>query len=976
MAKTCMIVSHTHWDREWYEPFQRFRLRLVRLLDRLLSILECDPDYRYFTLDGQTIVLDDYLEIRPERQEELRRHVQQGRVLIGPWYVLVDEALVSGEALVRNLLLGAHEADRWGAKMAVGYIPDPFGHISQMPQILRGFGIDSAVLARGVGDRPTELLWESPDGSAVLLCNLRDSYDNAAHLPVRDETAFAQEIERLCANLAPNATTESFLLMNGTDHMEPQAELPHMIQAARRQLHDMGIVHGTLPMYINAVKHSLGLSPSASPELAQEKLQTVKGELRSSQRRHLLPGVLSARMWIKQRNDRVQNLLEKWTESFTALAVMLLDTGLTWDSRDSSHALIWQAWKYLLQNQPHDSICGCSVDQTHREMVTRFDWAEQIGEEVAMRSMLALAQQIETRSARLLAPYIPVTVFNPLNGERTDLVEANIQVPGSLEQFQLLDADGRAAPYQVLSRRSSEFASLQLGRDEVLGLAAMVEMIAGMGLAVQEIRVAGPDRHTGPDLATLDVTLVGGGHTDPGLISRALQQVEAVLADETVRAFQVRAHQATSVEFCFAAQGVPGCGYKTYYLAAGEGPAPAITATCAGAREETETHAATRPWRMENAFLTVDVSPTDGTLTLTHKPSGATYPALHRFVDSGDRGDEYNYCPPESDLLVDAPIGRPQMTWMERGPARWTIEVQQTYVLPAALSADRSRRSQETVECSITSRISVSQGVPRVDICTDVTNRARDHRLRVLFATHRRVDCSEAESAFDVVQRPLGVPADTDGWAEQPVPTHPQQAFVDVSDGRSGLLVANRGLPEFEVRQEADGTATIALTLLRCVGWLSRDDFPCRQGHAGPAMETPEAQCLGQATCHYALVPHTGSWQEAYVHAHAFHSPLRAIGTDSHPGTLPATGNLVRLEGQGLVLSAIKGSEAADGLIVRAYNITPQPSQARLSACRPIRRAALIDLAEQEQCALQPDASNAITLEVKGKQIVSVKLGF
>jgi alpha-mannosidase len=254
----------------------------------------------------------------------------------------------------------------------------------------------------------------------------------------------------------------------------------------------------------------------------------------------------------------------------------------------------------------------------------------------------------------------------------------------------------------------------------------------------------------------------------------------------------------------------------------------------------------------------------------------------------------------------------------------------------------------------------------------------------VLFPTRRHVGCSEAESAFDVVQRPLGVPADTDGWAEQPVPTHPQQTFVDVSDGRTGLLVANRGLPEFEVlaegpgtsREEADGTATIALTLLRCVGWLSRDDFPCRQGHAGPAVETPEAQCLGRATCHYSLVPHAGSWQDAYAHAHAFHSPLRAVGTDPHKGTLPAMGSLVRIEGQGLVLSAIKAAEASDGLIVRMYNITPQPSRARLSACRPIRRAELVDLAEQEQAALQPDASSAVTVEVKGKQIVTVKLGF
>ncbi len=976
MAKTCMIISHTHWDREWYEPFQRFRLRLVHLLDSLLAILARDPAYRYFTLDGQTIVLDDYLEIRPEREEELRRHVEEGRLLIGPWYVLADEALVSGEALVRNLLVGERESKRFGAKMAVGYIPDPFGHISQMPQILRGFGIDNTVLARGVGDRSTELLWESPDGSTVLLCNLRDSYDNAARLPTNDETAFVHEVRRLCASLEPHAATEHLLLMNGTDHMEPQAELPHLMRAACQHLPDMQLVHGTLPMYIDAVKRSLGLSATAGLDRAQGKLQTIRGELRSPQRRHLLPGVLSTRTWIKQRNDRIQNLLEKWTEPFAALACILTGARGSLGTPESAFALVWQAWKYLLQNQPHDSICGCSVDQTHREMVTRFDWAEQIGEEVALRSLHALAEQIQTHSARVALPYIPVTVFNPLATERTDIVEAGVQVPGSLEQFKLLDAEGQAIPHQVLSRRSSEFASLQLGRNQVLGLAAMVEMVAGLSLSVQEIHVQGPDANAGPALARLDVTLVTGGRTDPQVVASAQQQIEALLADESVQVFQVRAHQATSIEFSFVAQGIPGCGYKTYFLAEDQNRAIPAALPVVGTGAEAQTNQPALAWRMENEFLAVEVTPRDGTFSVTHKPSAATYVGLHRFVDGGDRGDEYNYCPPENDLLISAPVNQPHIRWIEQGPARWTIEIEQVYAIPKALTPDRSGRNGETLQCPITSRISLSPGIPRVDICTDVDNLARDHRLRVLFPTQRQADCSSAESAFDVVRRPLGMPSDTAGWAEQPVATHPQQTFVDVSDGHAGLLVANRGLPEYEVIREADGTASIALTLLRCVGWLSRDDFPCREGHAGPALETPEAQCLGRGSLHYSLVPHAGSWQDSYTHAHAFHSPMRAIGSQSHDGILPTSASLIRLEGRGLVLSAIKAAEDADGLIVRVYNITPQPSLARLSACRPIRRASLVTLAEQGQAPIRPDAADAIEFEVRGNQIVSLRLQF
>jgi mannosylglycerate hydrolase len=163
--RTLHLVSHTHWDREWYLTFQQFRLKLVQILDSLLDLLESDPDYKHFMLDGQTIVLEDYLEMRPERVSQIRQHVKSGRLLIGPWYVLPDEFLVSPEAILRNLLEGRRTARDYGGGMPVGYIPDPFGHIGQMPQILCGFGLDSACLQRGLADEPLECWWQAPDGS-------------------------------------------------------------------------------------------------------------------------------------------------------------------------------------------------------------------------------------------------------------------------------------------------------------------------------------------------------------------------------------------------------------------------------------------------------------------------------------------------------------------------------------------------------------------------------------------------------------------------------------------------------------------------------------------------------------------------------------------------------------------------------------------------------------------------------------------
>ena len=189
------LLSHTHWDREWYLTFQQFRLKLVHLVDGLLDLLASDPDYQYFMLDGQTIVLDDYLHMRPENEEILRAHVQSGRILIGPWHILPDMFLVSPEAHVRNLLQGGRTARRFGYKMMIGYIPDPFGHPGQVPQILRGFGIPTAAVWRGVGDQPCEFWWQSPDGSRVLMAFLRDSYGNGA-APTHLESRFPRLRQR------------------------------------------------------------------------------------------------------------------------------------------------------------------------------------------------------------------------------------------------------------------------------------------------------------------------------------------------------------------------------------------------------------------------------------------------------------------------------------------------------------------------------------------------------------------------------------------------------------------------------------------------------------------------------------------------------------------------------------------------------------------------------------------------------------
>ncbi len=854
MAHTLCIVSHTHWDREWYLPFQEFRIRLVQLMDKLLYILAHDVEYPHFTLDGQTILLEDYLAIRPERRKELERYVREHRILIGPWYVLADEFLVSPEALIRNLMVGHRRAREFGAVMEVGYTPDSFGHIGQLPQILRGFGIESAILQRGLGDENTELCWQAPDGSEVLLIYLRDGYYNAAHLPVSDHKRLLKKVKSLKQSLMPHASTEYLLLMNGVDHMEPQPELPKALERLKGELADDRIIHGTLPSYVRMVRQAL----------ADKPLPTIRGELRSPRRHHLLPGVLSSRIQLKQRNQACQNLLEKWAEPFAAFAQLVQP------SASKLNALVKRSWLCLLENHPHDSICGCSIDQVHREMMTRFDWSEQIAEAVTRESLEVVASNVATSStSERDRRAIPVVVFNPLGWPRTDVVELDAQLPQRMESFFIEDAEGVRAPHQVSA-------------------------------------------------------------------------------------------EGQKSNLIFLAQDVPGHGYRTYFVKPSKERQAKRTRTESG---------------IENERYRIQADRSDGTVTVVDAVTGTVLAGLNGFVDGGDRGDEYNYCAPADDLLVSTPIRPPDITVVETGPVRHTLEVGSSYSLPMCLTEDRTRRRDDTIEMPIISRITLCPHVQRIEIRTTLTNRARDHRLRVHFPIPWRVESSFAESAFDVVERPVALPSDTAAWAEQPAPTHPQAMFVDLSDGQRGLMMANRGLPEYEAFYEDKGT-TLALTLLRCVGWLSRDDLSCRRGHAGPGLETPEAQCLETYSFDYALIPHAGDWRAAFREAHAFNAPLRGIVTDMHSGTLPLQNSFIRTGPSGLVVSAIKAPEEGEGLIVRLCNTEDHEVPAEVCLHKAVDRASLVNLNEEELRRLTVNNEGGVSLPVPGEGIVTVRLEF
>ncbi|MEX2080492.1 MAG: hypothetical protein WEC33_02660, partial [Dehalococcoidia bacterium] len=424
--RTVYVVPHTHWDREWYQPHELFRWRLVQMIDELLDLLESNPEFRCFNLDGQTIVLDDYLEVRPENEGRLRALVEQGRVLIGPWWVQPDEFLPTAESHIRSLVRGIRRADQLGGSMRIGHCADQFGHIAQMPQIMAQLGLTSACLWRGIPDSVPgwSFWWEAPDGTRLPVLYLRNSYSSGWRLPADADGL----VERTKRQEGERRADEPALLMNGTDHSRVQRELPAILAGAQGRGYDFRMA--TLADYERAM-FEVGIDEHVH-----------HGELRSPDRSNVLVGVLSARMNIKQRDFEVSAALERYAEPLEMLAKA--------HGGEDARPALRHAWRILLENSPHDSICGCSVDQTHFEMLPRFDRAEQLADEISRAALGHLATKVDTR------PGGAALVFRPVAHAPAAL---EMYVPGSCEAAALALPSGETVPVALGPLKDGEVVS-------------------------------------------------------------------------------------------------------------------------------------------------------------------------------------------------------------------------------------------------------------------------------------------------------------------------------------------------------------------------------------------------------------------------------------------------------------------------------------------------------------------------------------
>ena len=370
-----IVYAHTHWDREWYRPFQEFRLRLIDVIDEVIEQLSNDK-MNSFYFDGQTIALEDYLEVHPYKKEKIKELIKNGKLLIGPWYALADEFLVTGESLIRNMLIGINQSKEFGCEDFTGYLPDTFGHNSEIPKILNSFNIKNSVIWRGAGHNKSEFIWKSQDGSSVVATYLIEGYFQDILSQKYSTEEKAKEIGKFLNKIKEYNLSDTILLPAGGDHLAPALDINSQIQEINKHINNYTLCHGSILDYISLInKKNLDM-------------KEVEGELRDNSRNFILPGTLSTRLYLKRANAKVGWKLNKLAEPLQAF---LEEANLS----SSRQKELEYAWKLFIKNHPHDSICGCSVDEVHDEMMTRFHQVGQIADGLVGRCLNKLIHKVE-----------------------------------------------------------------------------------------------------------------------------------------------------------------------------------------------------------------------------------------------------------------------------------------------------------------------------------------------------------------------------------------------------------------------------------------------------------------------------------------------------------------------------------------------------------------------------------------------------
>jgi alpha-mannosidase len=736
MKKQIYIVSHSHWDREWYMPYEQHHMRLIELMDDLLELFETDPNFHSFHLDGQTIILDDYLEVRPEKRAAIKRAIDQGKLQIGPFYILQDDFLISSESNTRNMLIGMAESKKWGTPVMLGYFPDTFGNMGQTPQMMKQANLHSAAFGRGVKpigfdnevlpddqftSQYSEMHWQGPDGSEIFGLLFANWYSNGNEIPATREEAM-QFWQQKLQDVEKFGSTNHYLMMNGVDHQPVQKNISEAIRLANELFPEYEFKHAGFTEYLEAVQKDL-----------PEDLGTVYGELTSQETDgwYTLANTASSRVYLKQWNTRVSRQLENVAEP---LATMAYEA-----TKQYPHDVLDHAWKLLMQNHPHDSICGCSVDEVHREMMPRFEKANEIGKYVADEAMDQLLQAINTSS--FPEDSRPFVVFNTTGTRRSGIVEVEVEldrktfregVPSHLYRelqqqpkgtYHIVDAKGKMIPAEI--SEEEVLFDYELPKDAFR--IPFMKRFVKVHLQVDQL----------PEFSWQTFALVEGQGEDQG--TKIVSADGRVLENDFV--------QAT------------------------------ITADGSLTLKDKQTD-------KEVADLLVFENVGD---------------IANEYIFKQPEGDQAIYStafPHQIEVIENnALTGIVKVKQTLQIPISADERLLEEQKAVVEFRYRKAQRSKQLIPFTMETEIRLDCNSKRISFKTTVDNRSKDHRLRAIFPTGIHTDFHEADSIYEAVRRPNQV---SSHWQNPTNPQH-QHAYVNLHEEGFGVTVSNFGLNEYEI---------------------------------------------------------------------------------------------------------------------------------------------------------------------------------
>ncbi len=732
MKKTVHIISHTHWDREWFMAFEQHRMRLVELFEDLFELFENDPDFNSFHLDGQTILLDDFLEVSPDKKDLVQKYIDQGKLKIGPFYILQDDYLISAEANTRNTNIGLSESKKWGTPTMLGYFPDTFGNMGQAPQMMKQSGIDTVAFGRGVkttgfnnvvvdeeyATQYSEMWWEGSDGTKALSILFANWYSNGNEIPTEKEAAIKFWDQKL-ADVEKFASTSQLLMMNGVDHQPVQKDVTKAIKLANELYPEYEFIHSNFDDYMEALKK----------DIKEDEIGSVKGELTSQETDgwYTLTNTASSRIYLKQQNTSVQNTLELIAEPLALLANQVSDK--------YPQDMLTFAWKTLLQNHPHDSICGCSIDPVHREMETRFEKAQEVANFVKDESMRQITNNIDTKDFGENDKTF--TVFNTLSFDRSEVFE-----------------------YEI------EWERLVLGQDLPHKLHERL------------------DKKDLPNLKLVDEK----GQNIPFEITNSEVRFDYDLPKDSFRI----PYFARFIKVRFEAD-VQGFGWKTFALTEGEGMSINSKDEDLTLENDWIKVSFNDFGKIDVVDKKTDKVHEDFFYYENTGDIGNEYiyrqSADNSVIKSTDFEAEYEVLE-SNDLFKQI-----KMTQVWKIPESASDLLTYEQISVTEMRIRKATRSDKMIDYPVETIFTLKHSDPVVKIETHINNTAKDHRIRAVFDSGLNVDTHVAESVFEVIERPNKV---SERW-ENPENPQRQQAFMSIHDDNYGLTLMNFGLHEYEV---------------------------------------------------------------------------------------------------------------------------------------------------------------------------------